>query len=226
MQRVIRRTKLAQAQSRRKARILEAKILRRDRRVHVIRSAERRREELDAITEARKRRREDWELGSLTPWREVAGAEEATSDTQHGLATRHRENASWGTFSPAVLSPVALPASERLKQHQLLIRPGDRVCVVEGRQGTKGRIGRVQEIDLPTMTVKVKGVNKVRLSTRVTMSLRSKNHCSGRHQSPERTTTTWRGRNPDYRAVDTLLLIAARPPDENKQPRTAARRYT
>lgn len=50
---------------------------------------------------------------------------------------------------------------EKLRVKDWFIREGDRVCVIKGRHGVKGCIGKVTEVDMEAETVKVENVNLV-----------------------------------------------------------------
>lgn len=177
MEAVKTRTRLALGQATRKRRILDKKLLKRDRRRLVEANTPIQREELDAYISARKRQREDWALGVLKPWREQVGLQEINAQDAEGgrIAvenaeqaeeeekgiTRREANPEWGTWMAQRVRKPKLPADQRLVRKDLIIREGDRVCVVEGREGTKGKIGTVKNIDCENGHVDVDGVNMV-----------------------------------------------------------------
>lgn len=92
------------------------------------------------IVEARKNRREDWELGPLAPRRD-AGDKSKT----------------YGTYSVYDFSLPELGKREQMKF--VPISEGDRVVVVKGRD--RGQIGEVQEIQRDRNGVRVQGLNMV-----------------------------------------------------------------
>ena len=92
------------------------------------------------IVEARKNRREDWELGPLAPRRD-AGEKSKT----------------YGTYSVYDFSLPELGKKERMDF--VPISEGDRVVVVKGRD--RGRIGEVQELQRDRNGVRLDGLNIV-----------------------------------------------------------------
>lgn len=143
MQKVLRRTALAKSQAARKARIQAEKELTRDTWSQRNQSAVLRSERTAAARQAREQRRETYELGPLAPWRTHPQAVE-----------------SHGTFHARQMNPPRVPSALRVKDW--FIREGDRVCVVKGREGVKGKIGKVVSVDKESETVKIEGVNMVR----------------------------------------------------------------
>ena len=144
MQKVIQRTAMAERQATRKALLRsqqEAKIK------HSIDRSQReqvRTLEIKDIKAARKALREDWELGPLAPRRDVG----ALKDT-------------YGTMDPRRLHPSAPEPSKKLEYHNIV--EGDRVVFIRGRE--KGKIGVVDGVDKEADTLKVDGLNLVRLSS-------------------------------------------------------------
>ena len=146
MQRVLRRTALAKSQAKRKLRIREEKEATRDKYIYLSQKQFVDRQTSDAVRVARKTRRENWELGSLSPWKNAA----------------HNE-ATYGAFDPKIVAPLKMPKKMRVKDW--FVKEGDRVCVVKGREGLKGRIGKIETIDIESQTVILKGMNMVGLQT-------------------------------------------------------------
>jgi len=142
MQKVLQRTAVAKSQAKRKARIIEEKETRRDWLLWREQKGIIGRETMLAVRAARRTRRENWELGPLSPWSNALEMKET-----------------YGTFSPRVMNPPAVP--EKLRIKDWFIREGDRVCVTKGREGVKGRIGKVTNIDKEAETVTVENVNLV-----------------------------------------------------------------
>lgn len=177
MEAVKTRTRLALGQAARKRRILDKKLLKRDRRRLVQANTPIHREELDAHITARKRQREDWALGALKPWRDHVGLQEIDAQDAEGAAIplehveravvekkgiiRREANPEWGTWKAQRIRKQKLPVDQQFVRRDLVIREGDRVCVVEGREGTKGKIGKVKNIDCENGHVEVEGVNMV-----------------------------------------------------------------
>lgn len=142
MQKVLRQTAVAKSQAKRKARIIEEKEARRDWLAWRDQKGVITRETTLAIQAARNARRENWDLGPLSPW-------------HNAMET----NETYGTFTPRIMNPPKVP--EKLRIKDWFIREGDRVCVIKGRTGVKGCIGKVTEVDLEAETVKIENVNLV-----------------------------------------------------------------
>lgn len=148
MQKVLRRTALAKSQAKRKARIQSEKEHIRDVVNHRNAYQDIRGERHAAITREKVRRREDWELGPLSPWRNKMKALEV-------------EN--FGTWSAQQTTMPQKPKKDRVKDW--MIREGDRVCIVEGHPTVKGRIGKVKDVDKETNMMTVDGVQRVSLES-------------------------------------------------------------
>ncbi|EER26179.1 hypothetical protein D8B26_003481 [Coccidioides posadasii str. Silveira] len=138
MQKVIRRTVLASNQAKRKARIEAAKD-----RHEQIKSIFRekvalQRSLLDEAAEERRNRREDWMRGPLAPKRDFGD--------RNGL---------YGTISTNRLRMPRVLEEQRIKY--MTIAPGDRVCMVRGRD--RGKIGKVLNVDAESETVTIEGIN-------------------------------------------------------------------
>lgn len=141
MDKVVRRIALARNQAKRKA-IREEKGLRRTSYKEYLKNTfAQRRLELDAIRNERERRREDWLRGPLAPRRDV-GAQGLT----------------FGALQPELISPVKLP--QHLRRRYVNFAPGDRVCIIRGRD--QGRIDEVQSVDVESETVTTGELRKVR----------------------------------------------------------------
>ncbi|KAL9097256.1 MAG: hypothetical protein Q9165_000683 [Trypethelium subeluteriae] len=98
---------------------------------------------ITTVKEARQRRREDWELGSLAPRRDVGG-----------MAERY------GTLDSRQMRLPEVLEKDRMKHW--FIRAGDRVVIVKGRD--QGQIGKVLDVDKETESVKISGVNMVEVA--------------------------------------------------------------
>lgn len=99
------------------------------------------------IKEARKVRREDYELGPLAPRRDVG----AKADT-------------YGTLEPARLQGKNLSKKERLEMNPnsgwyVNIVKEDRVVLLEGQD--KGKIGKITTVDRRRQECTVEGLNMV-----------------------------------------------------------------
>lgn len=148
MQKVIRRTVLAEKQAARRL------IRRKDKNAREWAKSQReqvlftRRDEVKQIKEARLARREDWELGPLAPKRDV-GDKKDTYGTVNSQRTRGQ---------PLKYSE----REEKLKSvggRYLNIVKGDRVVLLVGRD--KGKIGEIMETDPQRGECKVRGLNMV-----------------------------------------------------------------
>ncbi|KAI9717701.1 MAG: Nuclear envelope morphology protein 1 [Chrysothrix sp. TS-e1954] len=142
MQKVLRRVNLANNQAVRRKRLLEEKQAAYDRR-EVERSARIRDVE---IKKANKRahfiHREAWTLGKLSPLNSPAILDSQT----------------YGTFTMKQ-SGVPPPKPKPQQRKDFFIAVGDRVCVVNGRDGIRGKIGKVTDVDEAADTVALEGVN-------------------------------------------------------------------
>lgn len=141
MQKVIRRTALAERQAARRAKVRKSKFESEKRVLDLQDAILRRRSVLQTLKDARIARREDWKLGPLAPRRDVG----AQRDT-------------YGTTDTRLLRGPELPKSEQTKYWPIVA--GDRVVLVEGRD--KGKIGTVRSIDKARNELTVEGLNKVR----------------------------------------------------------------
>lgn len=155
MQKVLRRTALAKSQAKRKARVHAEKKTSIENVQAKSVTAGIHREHLQAEREARQMRRDDWEMGPLAPWRDYAAA----GSLKHG---------SWNA---RLMNPAPVPKEWRMKV--CFFKVGDRVAVVEGKEGIKGRIGKLRSIERETETCIVEGVNRVSCTGLQSRSLHS-----------------------------------------------------
>lgn len=140
MQKVIRRTALARNQAQRKAIRATKAAQREDLKDSLRQRFAYNRIELDNLRAERQRRREDWLRGPLAPQRDA------------GL-----EGRLFGALSPQAMNPPPVP--EHLRRKYINIAPGDRVCIMKGKD--KGKINEVTRVDATTETVVVKDLNMV-----------------------------------------------------------------
>ncbi|KAL4930644.1 mitochondrial 54S ribosomal protein uL24m [Aspergillus undulatus] len=138
MQKIVRRTALARNQAQRKA-IRAAKAAEHE----DLRSALRsqfafKRNELDNIRAERLQRREDYLRGPLAPQRDVGP-----------------QGASYGAVHPQAMRPPDIP--KHLRRKYINFAPGDRVCIMKGKD--KGKIEVVTRVDPDNETVTVKDLN-------------------------------------------------------------------
>jgi large subunit ribosomal protein L24 len=144
MQKVIQRTATARKQAQKKiyrAKKQDALVERKD--------AIRQRKEFNKsivgnLKAARQARWEDWSKGPLAPKRD-AGLKATT----------------YGTMDGQTMHPPNVPPHRRRKE--ILFTPGDRVCIVRGRDA--GKINEVIQINEESETVLIKDLNMVRLET-------------------------------------------------------------
>ena len=140
MQKVIRRTALARNQAQRKVIRATKSAQREDLKDTLRQRFAYNRLEIDNLRSERQRRREDWLRGPLAPQRDA------------GLEGRH-----FGALSPQAMNPPSVP--EHLRRKYINIAPGDRVCIMKGKD--KGKINEVTRVDASTETVVVKDLNMV-----------------------------------------------------------------
>ncbi|KAL4808526.1 hypothetical protein BDV18DRAFT_135191 [Aspergillus unguis] len=143
MQKVIRRTALARNQAQRKV-IRANKAAEREELNDTLRQRfAYNRLELDNIRAERLRRREDWMRGPLAPQRDA------------GLEAK-----SFGALSPQAMNPPKVP--KHLRKQYINFAPGDRVCIMKGRD--KGKIDVVVRVDSENETLTLKESNMVDVS--------------------------------------------------------------
>ncbi|MCJ1368133.1 hypothetical protein MMC16_007274 [Acarospora aff. strigata] len=140
MQKVLRRTALAERQAARAAKVRKSKRASEQRILDRQDSVLRRRSAITNLKQARIARREDWQLGPLAPRRDVG----AQKDT-------------YGTADTRTLRGKEVPKQERMRFWPIMV--GDRVVVMEGRE--KGKIGMVKGTDKEREELTVEGLNKV-----------------------------------------------------------------
>lgn len=204
MEAVLRRTALVKSQAKRKARILEHKKLVRDRVQYRLQNSLLCKETTASIRNARKTRREDWELGSIAPWRAAAayatvagtiadggsangGGASSGAGPGTGASGTARDDF-FGTFSARRLNPPKVPEKYRVKDW--FVREGDRCVVVEGREGVKGKIGLVKAVDKETEMVTLEGINMVSLNDTCARALWTSSFCPACERKESRFTTS------------------------------------
>lgn len=153
MQKVIRRTILAEKQAARRLAKKKDAATRDWAKSNRMQTNYSRREVTTQIKEAKKTRREDWELGPLAPRRDVGDSKEtyATigSHRSKGPMLHHKD------------------IEEKLKPvggRYMNIVAGDRVVLLEGRD--KGKIGKIMSTDAKRAECTVQGLNLVRIHPR------------------------------------------------------------
>jgi large subunit ribosomal protein L24 len=140
MQKIVRRTALARNQAKRKT-IKATKSAKHEELNDTLRQRfAYNRLEIDNIRAERVRRREDWMRGPLAPQRD-AGIDGMT----------------FGALSPQSMRPPTIP--KHLRRKYINLAPGDRVCIMKGRD--KGKINEVTRVDAENETVTVKDLNVV-----------------------------------------------------------------
>ena len=159
MEGVLRRTALAKAQAARKARILENKRTIRDRVQFRQQNSILLKEQTATIKDARRSRREDWDLANISPWRAAAAYATVAGAEAGGQAAGVARDDFFGSFSARRVNPPKVP--ERYRTKDWFVREGDRVVVMEGREGVKGRVGKVKSVDKESETVTLEGINLV-----------------------------------------------------------------
>jgi large subunit ribosomal protein L24 len=149
MQKVIKRTVLAERQAARRLKRRREKNSRNDAKTNREQNNLGRAIEVSQLKQARLNRREDYELGPLAPRRDVGDWTDK-----------------WGTIDPHRSRGQELSDREKKKIWEPWggkfpnIVVGDRVVLLEGRD--KGKIGTIEVIDKDRAEVKVKGLNLVR----------------------------------------------------------------
>jgi large subunit ribosomal protein L24 len=148
MQKVIRRTILAERQAARRQAKRKDKLSREWAKTNREQNNYNRKDVTSQLKQARLDRREDWELGPLAPRRDVGDKKE-----------------SYGTVSTQRLRGPILEhkdADDALKPfggRYLNIVKDDRVVLLEGRD--KGKIGKITNVDTKRVECTVEGLNMV-----------------------------------------------------------------
>ncbi|KAF3491863.1 KOW domain-containing protein domain-containing protein [Arthroderma uncinatum] len=138
MDKVLRRAALASNQAKRKVKATLAKDAHDKLKANLREKFAYNRNLLDEAIEERKTRREDWLKGPLAPKRNVGD-----------------RDVLYGTISTGRLRLPKVPEAKRVKY--VTIAPGDRVCMVRGKD--KGKIGKVLQIDEESQSVTIEGMN-------------------------------------------------------------------
>jgi large subunit ribosomal protein L24 len=150
MQKVIRRTILAEKQAIRRA-AKRSEIKQRDRLKNTLeQQGFHRRQQVAEIKAARLQRREDWELGPLKPKRDV-GDKRLTYGTIDTMRTK----------GPVLTERQREEQRAHIGGKYKTIIAGDRVVITQGRD--MGKIGQVIEMDDERGECKVEGLNMVYL---------------------------------------------------------------
>ncbi|KAL4921553.1 hypothetical protein BDW62DRAFT_173948 [Aspergillus aurantiobrunneus] len=138
MQKVVRRTALARNQARREAIRANKNAQREELKDSLRQRFAFNRAELDNARAERLHRREDWMRGPLAPQRDAGAA-----------------GKSFGALRPQAMRPPAIP--KHLRRKYINFAPGDRVCIMKGRD--KGKIDVVTRVDAENETLTVKDLN-------------------------------------------------------------------
>ncbi|KAG0652417.1 hypothetical protein D0Z07_1023 [Hyphodiscus hymeniophilus] len=146
MQKVIRRTILAEKQAIRRNASRSEKRKRDALKNTLEQQGFHRGQEIKDIKAARVARREDWELGPLAPKRD-AGANKLTYGTIHTMRTK----------GPVLSERQQKERSKYVGEKYKTVVVGDRVVITEGRD--TGKIGQVVEMDHERGECKVDGLN-------------------------------------------------------------------
>ncbi|KUJ12017.1 uncharacterized protein LY89DRAFT_593978 [Mollisia scopiformis] len=148
MQKVIRRSVLAEKQAARRHAKRKETATREWAKSNREQDRHLRREAIDQLKQARLNRREDWELGSLAPKRDVGKSKDTygTIHTQRmrGTLLHHKDRAE--AFQP-------------VGGRYLNIVKNDRVVLLEGRD--KGKIGKITAVDKARAECTVEGLNLI-----------------------------------------------------------------
>ena len=145
MQKVLRRTAQANKQGKRRAKIkaetdeihARAQFKQEAGRINAQRA--------DAIRGERYRRREHWELGPLSPWRN--NFDRMVNKDHFG---------SWGVQQ---LNYPAKPPKDRVRD--VMFREGDRVVVIEGHENVRGRVGKIKDVKEDSECLLLESTNRV-----------------------------------------------------------------
>jgi large subunit ribosomal protein L24 len=161
MQKVIRRTILAEKQAVRRAAKRNEKKQREWRKNTLEQGRFQKRDEVGQIKAARLARKEDWELGPLAPKRDV-GLQQETYGTINTLRSK----------GPVLTKKARWDQRLYIGGKYPTIVVDDRVVITEGRD--KGKIGVVTEMDFSRGECKVEGLNMVCLPLSRPFELRTK----------------------------------------------------
>ena len=146
MQKVFRRTALAQRQAARVKKRADDYKEWVDRKVRTRELREARKIRKQPIRDALKRQREEWQLGSLAPRGDVGS-----------------QTLKYGAIMPQYVTFDDVPEEKRIKYWNLA--KGDRVVLLTGPD--KGKIGIIQSTDKTKESVIVKGKNAVRFPAQI-----------------------------------------------------------
>ncbi|KAL2355534.1 hypothetical protein BJ546DRAFT_875252 [Cryomyces antarcticus] len=143
MQKVLQRTAMAKRQAARRALLRTQKEEADTARTKTMEHIQSLKEQSRVVKEARKNRREDWELGPLAPRRDVG------ENKQY-----------YGTVDHKTLRGAEIPKKKRMELWTIV--EGDRVVLLTGRD--KGKIGEVDNVNKETEEVTVTGLNRVEIA--------------------------------------------------------------
>ncbi|KAF2235172.1 hypothetical protein EV356DRAFT_445390 [Viridothelium virens] len=145
MQRVLGRSAAAERQAARRLSKLRDKKLKKSINRYRVEVTQMKSRNVQTVKEARRQRKEDWELGPLAPKRDVGDNAER-----------------YGTMDTRQMHLPQLLKKDRMKHW--FIREGDRVAIVKGRD--QGQIGKVLAIHKDSESVSISGLNmmEVRVS--------------------------------------------------------------
>jgi large subunit ribosomal protein L24 len=158
MQKVVRRTILAEKQAARRLAKRKDKNMRdwaKSTREQVNLT---RRQQTDDIKKARANRREDYELGPLAPKRDVG-------DMKEVYGTLQGNRVKGQPIDPRKIAEVLKDVGYNNMWRTVVFVVGDRVVLLEGKD--KGKIGIINNIDVPRGECTVEGLNMVRLLPRL-----------------------------------------------------------
>jgi large subunit ribosomal protein L24 len=148
MQRVIRRTILAERQASRRLAKRKDKLTREWAKTNREQNNYNRKDETSLLKQVRKDRREDWELGPLAPRRDVGDKK----DTYGTVSSQRLQG-------PILEHKDVDEALEPFGGRYLNIVKGDRVVLLEGRD--KGKIGKITNVNTKRVECTVEGLNMV-----------------------------------------------------------------
>lgn len=148
MQKVIRRTILAERQAARRLAKRKDKLHREWAKTNREQNNYNRKDEISLLKQVRKDRREDWELGPLAPKRDVGDKKDT-----YGTVSSQRLR------GPILEKKDAEEAMKPFGGRYLNIVKGDRVVLLEGRD--KGKIGKIITVNPKSVECTVEGLNMV-----------------------------------------------------------------